>query len=106
MKKERPAVENSETVARVAAMERRYERAKRAVERMKRALDGFEAAQEDFALLSDYYDGPLWRHDFEADEAGTLSDMKRGVLSEDGLWDVLCERSELLERLGRGSAEN
>ena len=45
-------------------------------------------------LLEDYYTSGEWRADYEADEAGLLpKDLKRGVLSQDGVYD-------LLERLG------
>ena len=37
-----------------------------------------------------YYRSPLWRSDFEADEAGKLpADLPRGVLSEDGIYNAL-----------------
>ena len=39
-----------------------------------------------------------WRKDFEADEAGKLpQDLKRGVLSEDGLWNLLSDYGRLKE---------
>lgn len=42
--------------------------------------------------LSEYYFSPLWRADFEADCAGMLpSDLKRGVLSEDGIYNFLAD---------------
>ena len=45
--------------------------------------------------LDDYYTGPAWKEDFAADEAGLLpADLKRGVLSEDGIYDVLQEYRE------------
>lgn len=41
-------------------------------------------------LLEAYYDGGLWRMDYEADENGELPvELKRGVLSQDGLYDLL-----------------
>ena len=40
--------------------------------------------------LEEYYEGPLWKEDFEADEAGRLpAKLKRGVLSEDGVYNLL-----------------
>ena len=40
--------------------------------------------------LSDYYGSPEWKRDYAADEAGLLpSDLKRGVLSEDGIYNLL-----------------
>ena len=49
-------------------------------------------------VLSAYYDGPKWKEDFAADEAGAFgADVKRGVLSEDGLYDLLERWSEWVE---------
>ncbi len=51
--------------------------------------DRYEGFEEDVKALEEYYEND-WRADFELDEAdGLPKDMKRGVLSEDGLYDVL-----------------
>ena len=55
------------------------------------AIEGerYEGFEEDVKALEEYYEND-WRSDFELDEAGGLpKDMKRGILSEDGLYDVL-----------------
>ena len=40
--------------------------------------------------LARYYESAQWRSDFAADEAGLLpSTLKRGVLSEDGVYNFL-----------------
>jgi hypothetical protein len=40
--------------------------------------------------LEEYYEGPLWKEDFFLDEQGKLPfDLKRGVLSEDAIYDLL-----------------
>ena len=45
--------------------------------------------------LLDYYFGGQWLDDYQADERGELpKTLKRGVLSEDGLWNLLAENSE------------
>ena len=42
--------------------------------------------------LSNYYNSDEWKRDFAADEAGLLpKDLKRGVLSEDGIYNLLEE---------------
>ena len=42
--------------------------------------------------LRRYYESPQWKRDFLADEAGLLPrGFPRGVLSEDGLYDLLEE---------------
>ena len=52
--------------------------------------------QEAIHILAEYYGSDEWKQDFADDEAGLLpKDLKRGVLSEDGIWNVLSsEESE------------
>lgn len=48
-------------------------------------------------LLEHYYTSGEWRADYEADEAGLFpADLKRGVLSQDGVYDLLeqCRNGE------------
>ncbi len=92
--------DNKEQIARIRKMERRLNRASAAVKRLEAALDKWEAVQEDIAALEEYYGSDLWKQDFADDEAGLLpADLKRGVLSEDALWDLLTACKELKERL-------
>ena len=45
--------------------------------------------------LTSYYENGQWLKDFESDERGELpKDLKRGVLSEDGVYDLLSEFKE------------
>ena len=51
-----------------------------------------ESVEADVRALEAYYESPLWRQDFEADEAGELpADLPRGVLSEDAVYNALTE---------------
>ena len=52
--------------------------------------------QEASRILAEYYGSDEWKRDFADDEAGLLpKELKRGVLSEDGIWNVLSsEESE------------
>ena len=46
--------------------------------------------QKTIRILTDYYSSKEWKQDFADDEAGLLpKDLKRGVLSEDGIWNIL-----------------
>lgn len=50
------------------------------------------SVEDDVRVLDAYYRSPLWRSDYEADEAGELPlDLPRGVLSEDAVYNVLTE---------------
>ena len=60
------------------------------------SADSLKAIEEDVAELSKYYGSDLWKQDFATDEAGQLPpDLKRGVLSEDGIWNLLTEYGEI-----------
>ena len=44
-----------------------------------------------------------WKDDFAMDEKGELPDkLKRGILSEDGIYNLLERNKELKERIGIG----
>lgn len=55
----------------------------------------FDRALEERVIpreLMDYYFGGQWLLDYQADERGELPpELKRGVLSEDGVWNLLTE---------------
>ena len=92
--------DSKEQIARIRKMERNLDRALAAVKRLSTALDKWEAAQDDIAALDEYYSNGVWRKDFEDDEAGRLpSDLKRGVLSEDAIWNLLSDCKEITERM-------
>ena len=85
-------------IDRIREMEERMDRVARWVETMKQ----HPSIQADVYELSAYYESDLWMEDYEADEAGELpADLKRGVLSEDGLYNLLAEYEELMEGLRR-----
>ena len=89
-----------EQIERIKQMELRMERAAKAVMELSAALDNYESVQEDIAELESYYGSEMWKHDYADDEAGRLpADLKRGVLSEDGIWNLLSDARELSDRL-------
>ncbi|MBQ8153766.1 MAG: DUF4298 domain-containing protein [Prevotella sp.] len=89
-----------DNIKRIQEMEHRMEQASTAVIALSAALDKYEAAQEAIKSLDDYYGSDLWKQDFADDEAGRLpADLKRGVLSEDGIWNLLADIRELNHRL-------
>ena len=91
----------NEQIARIRLMERHLDHAWSTVKRLEAALDQWDAVQEAIATLEEYYGSDLWKQDFADDEAGLLpADLKRGVLSEDAVWNLLTACKELKERLG------
>jgi len=89
-----------EQLLRIRKMERHLNRASAALKRLSSALDKYDEAKADIAALASYYGSDDWKQDFAADEAGLLpKDLKRGVLSEDGIWNLLEAHQELQERM-------
>ena len=84
----------------IQQMERCLNRASQAVMRLSAALDEYAASQDAIHQLSDYYGSDAWKHDFADDLAGLLPpDLKRGVLSEDAVWNLLEDVRDLKERM-------
>ncbi len=89
-----------ERADRIREMEQCLDKASQAVTKLAWALEEYLEVREDLATLTAYYDSPLWREVLEADEAGALpKDLKRGVLSEDAVYDLLTDHKELLDLL-------
>lgn len=81
---------NEYTLQRIAAMEAALDRTAAAVQALDAAIDRYETIRIDIDRLTDYLDSGAWREDYEADEAGLVpQNMKRGVLSEDALFNLL-----------------
>ena len=93
---------------RIAAMENRMRRAVDALSALIAALDRYDEARADFRELEAYYDGADWRQDFEDDEAGRLpspAELPRGVLSEDGIYDLLELERDVLARMAETAGD-
>ena len=92
-------------IERITRMEALFDKSEEVVKRLEAALEDFAELQPDIAELEAYYNSD-WRADFEADEAGELpKDLKRGVLSEDGLWDLLEDYRWLKETVKEAISE-
>ena len=87
-------------IERIERMERNLERAINALRVLNDALDEYEAVQEALHELNSYYGSDTWKQDFSDDEQGRLpKNLKRGILSEDAIWNVLEDYRTLKERL-------
>ena len=84
-------------IERIKWMEQRFNKALAAFK--DKSADSLKAVKENVAELSKYYGSELWKQDFAADEAGNLPpDLKRGVLSEDGIWNLLSDYREIQKK--------
>ena len=81
-------------------MEHHMDRASQAVMQLSTALDDYAEAQKSLRELEDYYGSDDWKQDFADDEAGLLPQgLRRGVLSEDGIWNLLEDSRSLNTRI-------
>ena len=90
----RPAEMWNETVERNGKTYRRFYRLDRIerVEKYERLFDEVSISRdpEKLLLLDAYYSSGEWLEDYEADERGDFPpDLKRGVLAQDALYDLL-----------------
>ena len=89
-----------EQIERIKTMQRHLDQVSQMVGQLSAALDEYTRAEASVRELSAYYGSKEWKHDFADDEAGLLpDDLKRGVLSEDGIWNVLEDYRELIGRM-------
>ncbi len=89
-----------EQIDRICEMETIFQEASASLARLSGALEDYDALQPQFKKLIAYYDSPDWRADYADDEAGRLpQDLPRGVLSEDGVWNLLTEQRRLLAQM-------
>lgn len=81
-----------EAIKRIEQMERHYDRLWEALGREPDFLEKDEALKAAFDELIHYYTGGQWLRDYELDEKGLLPPgLKRGVLSQDGVYNLLSE---------------
>ena len=89
-----PVLEEILSATRAAIQEARVKRIQEMEARLNRLKlylrEGLQSVTEDVHVLDAYLKSPQWLSDYEADERGELpSDLLRGVLSQDELYNAL-----------------
>lgn len=83
-------------IERISRMEDILDKANRVLDELEQSLDEYNRIQAEIDELDKYYSGRNWKKDFSLDESGQLpKDLKRGVLSEDAIFNLL-ERNKKL----------
>lgn len=99
-------------INRIKKQEAAFDQAQDFFNRLESFLEEAQQIKPLLSGLETYYETD-WRADFEADERGELpADLKRGVLSEDGLYNLLTDQvllatdlRELAEQLAPSQEE-
>ena len=89
-----------EQIERITYMEQILDEAAEAVSSLSEALEKYSAVQEKLQELISYYSREQWRQDFDDDSAGKIpSNLKRGVLSEDAVYNLLADVTRLEDQM-------
>jgi len=84
----------------IRSMEHILNRATAKIDSLEKKIEEFEAYQSEIQKLEAYYASQQWKDDFELEEKGQFpKDIRRGVLSEDGIYNLLERNKELLDRI-------
>lgn len=87
-------------IERIKYFESIYDEVSQNIESLKKNLDQYEESLSKLKELKDYYNSSKYMEDYTLDEKGMIpKDLKRGILSEDSIDDLLIESIELEERL-------
>lgn len=82
---------------RISEMERILTEAEKAIRALTPALERYQRISAEIRKLEAYYLSPQWKQDYEDDCAGRLPQaLRRGVLSEDAVYNLLDARDEAL----------
>lgn len=85
-----------EALQNLMLMEKFYEEEEAAEENLRKAFESYLAAAPGARVLAEYMESGRWMADHDADSRGEFpKELKRGVLSEDAIYDLLQSRAEL-----------
>ena len=80
----------ADNIIRIQKMEQYFDEITEAVNSNPNLIHNDVKIKEKLQELIDYYENGLWLRDYECDERGEFPvDLKRGVLSQDGLYNLL-----------------
>ena len=89
--------ERIDLLNRIEDMNERLEKARVILDQLEKVVSEYNSIKEDVRILQQYMESGQWQLDYEADEAGQIpSEVKRGVLSEDGLYNLLHDSDTIL----------
>ena len=91
---------NHDQFSHIRRMEEHLNSASGALKQLSDALDAYTSIRPQLEELIHYYESPRWLADYDADNSGLLpSDLKRGVLSQDAVYDLLADHARLLDTM-------
>ena len=83
-------------IERISLNEERYDRILDSLKDLEGSLNKFGSVKKDIKLLNKYYGSKNWVKDKDAYENNKIPKIKAGVLSEDGVWNMLSDIDEII----------
>lgn len=85
-------------VKRIKKMETYFDTLSDAFKNAPNTIAADKGLRKMLKALTKYYEGGKWRKDYELDEKKLLEPtLKRGILSEDGVYNFLCDYKRFLK---------
>ena len=82
-------------------MESILNKAVKKMDALEKLIAEYKDFQSEIRKLEAYYTSQQWKDDYAMDEDGKISEkLKRGVLSQDAVWNMLERNRELARRIG------
>lgn len=79
-------------ISRITKMEKLFDNLKFSFEKSKEEFYKNKNLQKKLKALTNYYENGKWLKDYQLDEENLLpKNLKRGILSQDGFYNFLCE---------------
>lgn len=79
-------------ISRITKMEKLFDDLKFSFEKSKEEFYKNKNLQKKLKALTNYYENGKWLKDYQLDEENLLpKNLKRGILSQDGFYNFLCE---------------
>lgn len=89
-----------EQIERIRYMEELLDETEKVIQKLSVAIEDYEKIKDKINELVSYYESPLWMEDYRDDEKGKLpKDLKRGVLSEDAVYNLLSELKNIQDKM-------
>jgi len=86
-------------MGRIDNNERRLDNLNKIVSNLDNDLNELEKSFSDYKLLNKYYGSKSWFKDKDNFEKGIIKNIKAGVLSEDAIWNLDENISDLISRM-------
>ena len=84
---------------RITKNEERLDSLIESIKSLNKSLESFKKNKKNYKLLNDYYGSKEWFKDKDDFEKSKISNIKAGVLSEDAVWNMNEEVSDLIDEM-------